>query len=91
MKTLEQLYSEVKADGALAQEYKTAADNGTVGEFLSSHDCAATEQELSEFLGGLEKHGELSDDELDDVSAGVKCSVDMDHVGDTQFIDPAKH
>lgn len=75
MKTLDELYSEVKADGALAQEYMTAAENGTVGGFLSVHGCEATEQELSEFLGGLDKHGELSDDELDDVSAGKKCGT----------------
>lgn len=75
MKTLEELYSEVKADGALMQEYKDACENGTVAEFLRAHECAATEDEVNAFLSAHGTSGELSDDELDDVAAGKKCGT----------------
>ena len=80
MKTLDELYREVMADGALLQEYLSAAENGGVEDFLKAHECAATAQELAEFINGGcgsgdEPRGELSDDELDDVAAGRKCGT----------------
>ncbi len=75
MKTLEELYIEVKADGALMQEYKAACDNGKVAEFLRAHECAATGDEVNAFLSAHGTSGELSDDELDDVAAGKKCGT----------------
>ena len=73
MKTLEELYSEVKADCALMQEYKAARDNGTAAEFLRAHECGASVEEAEAFLAKHEASGELSDDELDDVAAGGIC------------------
>ena len=79
MKTLNELYSEVTADEALMQEYKSACENGTVGEFLRAHECRASEDEVNAFLAAHgtsgEPHGELSDDELDSVAAGRKCGT----------------
>ena len=80
MKTIDELYREVMADGALLQEYLSAAENGGVEDFLKAHECAATAQELAEFINGGcgsgdEPRGELSDDELDDVAAGKKCGT----------------
>ena len=77
MKTIDELYSEVKTDEALMQEYKAARENGTAAEFLRAHECAASEDEVNAFLAahGIsgEPHGVLSDDELDDVAAGGIC------------------
>lgn len=80
MKTIDELYREVMADGALLQEYLSAAENGGVEDFLKAHECAATAQELAEFINGGcgsgdEPRGELSDDELDDIAAGKKCGT----------------
>lgn len=73
MKTIEQLYSEAKENAQLISEYRSAAENGTVEDFLRAHDCGASAQEAEEFAAGLEKRGELSDDELDNVAAGGIC------------------
>ena len=84
MKTLEELYREVMADDALKSEYVEAAGGGRAEDFIKAHGCDATAAELEEFmekdcesditLGGV-SHGELSDDELDDVAAGRKCGT----------------
>ena len=79
MKTIEELYREVMADGALLQEYLSAAENDAAEEFLRAHGCGASAAELTEFINGGcasgEPHGELTDDELDDVAAGKKCGT----------------
>ena len=80
MKTIDELYREVMSDGALLREYLSAAENGGVEDFLKAHECAASAQDLAEFINGGcgsgdEPRGELSDDELDDVAAGKKCGT----------------
>ena len=79
MKTIRELYAEVMADEALQKEYIQAAENGGVEDFLKAHECAASAEELAEFIkngcGSNEPRGELSDDELDDVAAGKKCGT----------------
>ena len=82
MKTLEELYREVMADNALKSEYLEAAGNGRAEDFLKSHGCEASAQELEAFMEkngeaalGNMASGELSDDELDDVAAGKKCGT----------------
>lgn len=80
MKTIRELYAEVMADEALQKEYIQAAENGGVEDFLKAHECAASAQDLAEFINGGcgsgdEPRGELSDDELDDVAAGKKCGT----------------
>ena len=72
-KTLQQLYGEVMASAELKKEYLAAANDGKLDEFLSSHGCDATPEQLGEFL----KHPatlpqvELCDDELEAVAGGT--------------------
>lgn len=81
MKTLEELYNEVKADEALMEEYFKAGADGKVEEFLRAHGCEASAEEAEAFLAAHEPCGELTDDELDDVSAGKRCGVSYDNDG----------
>jgi hypothetical protein len=72
-KTLQQLYGEVMASEALKKEYLAAANDGKTNEFLSSHDCDATAEQLDEFLKNPANlpQGEITDDELDSVAGGT--------------------
>lgn len=83
MKTIRELYAEVIADESLRAEYMAAEECGREEEFMRAHGCAATADELAQFIenaGGADEYserasGELSDDELDDVAAGKKCGT----------------
>lgn len=70
MKTIEQFYAEVKDNKELQQAFQAAVENGTAEAFLKEQQVDATLEELMAF--GNTKRGELSDDELDNVSGG--CS-----------------
>ena len=73
MKTLKELYGEVMASDALKKEYFAAANDGKIDEFLSSHGCDATGEQLGEFMKDPANlpQGELGDDELDSVAGGT--------------------
>ena len=72
-KTLQELYSEIMASDELKKEYFATANDGKVDEFLSSHGCDATAEQLGEFLKNPANlpQGELADDELDSVAGGT--------------------
>ena len=72
-KTLQRLYGEVMASDALKKEYFAAANEGKLDEFLSSHGCDATGEQLGEFLSNSKNlpQGEIADDELDSVAGGT--------------------
>ena len=74
MKTLEKLYEEIQVDSELKKEYKKAAGDKKVIDFLKLHDCDATEAELEAFISS-KKNKELADDELDMVSGGGACTT----------------
>ena len=69
MKTLQELYNEIKSDNALKAAFLEAAKDGRALEFLAAHGCETTAEELAAFLNG-KKNSELSDEELDDVAGG---------------------
>ena len=82
MKTIRELYAEVMADESLRREYMAAEESGREEEFMRAHGCAATAEELAQFIEnaggddfGGRASGELSDDELDDIAAGRKCGT----------------
>ena len=85
MKTLDELYREVLADDSLKNEYMEAEKNGGIEDFLKSHGCNASAEEFGAFITALEdengeaSHGELTDDELDNVSAGKRCGTRYDN------------
>lgn len=78
MKTLEELYKDIAASEELKNAYAQAQNEGRAQEFLKEHGCEATAKELSAFIAE-KSSGELSDDELDNVSGGgcsekITCS-----------------
>ena len=68
MKSLQDLYKEIIANDELKNAFLEAAKAGKALEFIKSHGCETTEEELKAFLS--KQSGELSDDELDNASGG---------------------
>ena len=70
-KTIAQVYEEVMGSAALQQEFLAAEKSGTIAAFAAAHGCKATAEEVQAFLTAkLNKTGELSMDELDQVAGG---------------------
>ena len=73
MKTLQEMYEEVKASDGLKKSLAEAVKAGKVTEFLKAHDCDATVEELKEFVAekvAKDKPIKLDDEELDMVAGG---------------------
>ena len=60
MKTLEELFKEVKKDNALKAELIEAVKEGKQEAFLKAHDCKATTEEALEFAKAKIASGELT-------------------------------
>ena len=74
MKSLQELYDEVKGDDALKKSFVEAMREGIADDFLRVHGCEATSEELREFLEGTARENdpiELSTDVLDAVAGGT--------------------
>ena len=74
MKTLQELYEEVKASDDLKRALAEAVKAGNVTEFLKAHGCDATADELKEFVAGKaaqDRKLKLDDDELDVAAGGM--------------------
>ena len=75
MKTLQELYDEIKGNDALKRSFAEAMRAGVAWDFLRQHDCEATSEELQEFLEGqvARESGsmDLSVEELADVAGGT--------------------
>ena len=75
MKTLQDLYEEIKKSDDLKKSLAESVKAGNVAEFLKAHDCGATMDELKEFVAekvNRDKPIELSEDDLEMVAGG--CS-----------------
>lgn len=75
MKSLQELYDEIKGNDVLKKSFAEAMKAGAAVDFLKQHDCEATSEELQEFLEGkVAKESEamdLSVEELEDVAGGT--------------------
>ena len=74
MKTLQELYNEVTASDKLKKAFVEAMKSNSVKEFLESHGCAATLEEVGEFLAEKaagDRPLELSPEQLAKVAGGV--------------------
>ena len=60
MKTLEQLFEEVKKDKALKAELIEAVKNGTHEAFFKAHDCKTTTEEAIKSAKAKIATGELT-------------------------------
>ena len=63
MKTLQELYNEIATSDELKAALAEAAEDGKVTEFLKTHDCEATKEDLVAFLR-VQTSGKLTDEEL---------------------------
>ena len=71
MKTIQELYSEVLKSEELKKAFSEAVQNKTVEDFLKSHGCEASMEDVAAFLKEQQaKTGEVADNELADVSGG---------------------
>ena len=73
MKSLQELYDEVRGDDALKKSFTEAMREGVAEDFLREHGCEVTLEELREFLEGkVRENGplELSADELTGIAGG---------------------
>ncbi len=74
MKSLQELYGEVRGDDALKKSFTEAMREGVAEDFLREHGCEVTLEELREFLEGkVRENGplELSADELTGIAGGT--------------------
>ena len=74
--TLEELYAKTLSDENLKKEFFKANKEGKLADFLAANGCEASPKEAEEFISKKQTQtGEISDDELDDVSGGRKCGT----------------
>ncbi len=73
MKTLQEMYEEIKKSDDLKKALAEAVKAEKVTDFLKAHDCDATYDELKEFVAektAQDKPIKLSDEELDNAAGG---------------------
>ena len=72
MKTLQELYNEVLGSDELKKSLAEAINGNKVEDFLKTHGCEASKEELIAFAKEQQaKLGALSDDALGDVAGGA--------------------
>ena len=79
MKTLDELYKEVKSSEELRIRFGEAVKNNKAMEFVASHGCNATLEEVESFLVSLsDEEMELSLEQLEAVVGGVTAKEYID-------------
>ncbi|MGN0657215.1 MAG: Nif11-like leader peptide family RiPP precursor [Ruminiclostridium sp.] len=72
MKTMEQFWDEITADKELAERLISVSDGHKLGEFLKENGVDCTKEQFTEFvLAKAKTSGELSDEQLEEVSGGL--------------------
>ena len=69
MKTLEEFVKEINRSEQLQEEFSKIKDIKAIEDFLKRNNCSATAGEFAEYIKN--KRGELSDEELSEVSGGL--------------------
>ena len=72
MKTIEQLYDEIRESEDLKKEFTSALKENRVESFAKAHDCNATTADVMAFLTSI-KEEKLTEDDLGKVAGG--CDV----------------
>lgn len=73
MKTIEELYNEIRGNEELKKAFSLALKENRIEEFAKAHGCEATAADAMAFLKGL-KSRELSEDDMEKVAGGKACS-----------------
>ena len=79
MKTIEELFNEVKADKGLQEELMKAGKTEKVAEFLKDHGCDATAEEFIAFIKAkaAEEDAPLSQEELAQSAGGLSEDLEI--------------
>ncbi len=73
MKNLNELYDEIVACEELKKEFVSLDTTEKVASFVATYGCDATLEDINNFFKEkLNAVGELSDEQLDQVSGGVR-------------------
>jgi len=84
MKTLQELYNEVRENDELKKKFSEAAKAGRLTEFVRENGCGAAAEEITAFMAAGKENldGLLSAEELAAAAGGGKCDKsDCDHHG----------
>ena len=82
MKSLQVLYKEIIANEELKKAFLEAAKAGKTEDFIKTHGCEATTEELAAFLKD-QSRGEISDEELDNVAGGCNSATQFEAIFST--------
>ena len=93
MKTIEQLFEEIKTSDALKKDLATVLakkDKAALEAFLKDNGCEASIEEAKQFLqeksAEIQKNGELSEAELEQVAGGSETVLITLGVGYAAFM-----
>ena len=93
MKTIDQLFEEIKGSDALKQELAAALekkDKAALSAFLKDNGCDASVEEAKQFLqeksAQMQKNGELSEAELEQIAGGSETVMITLGVGYAAFM-----
>jgi len=73
MKTIEELYEEIRASDELKKAFSLAMKENRVEEFAKAHGCEASMADAMAFMKSL-KERELTEDDMEKVAGGKGCS-----------------
>ena len=72
MKSLQELYEEVRENEELKKEFSVALRDNKVKEFASKHGCKANRDEVNKFIMSFsDEERELAVEELEQVAGGL--------------------
>ncbi len=73
MKTIEELYGEIRENEELKKAFSLALKENRLEEFAKAHGCEASTADAMAFLKSL-KNRELSENDMEKVAGGKACS-----------------
>ena len=77
MKTIEQLYDEIKRDDNLKSEFSAAMQENKLEEFAKAHECEASVTDIMSYVRNT-KTQELNLDDLENVAGGACTTLSCD-------------
>ncbi len=48
--SMDELFSQIKSNADLSNEFEAATDSGSIAAFLTAHGCTATEAEFTAYI-----------------------------------------
>ena len=87
MKSLQELYEEVRENEELKKEFSIALRDNKVKEFASKHGCKANRDEVNKFIMSFsDEERELAVEELEQVAGGLLFETVDQHQSASEYI-----